>query len=104
MSYNGSPVHPYYQLVGLPAGYVLVAWGVAYVLNPYTRNRLIILFILAIPFGILMGLNSTRYYQETEAIPGAHDLGAMPVDWGLALGERINHAFAGQGDCLCGCR
>ena len=26
MSYVGQPVHPFYQLLGLPAGYALVGW------------------------------------------------------------------------------
>ena len=30
-----------------------------------------------------------RYAQETAAIPGAHDLGALPLDYGTELGRLI---------------
>jgi hypothetical protein len=36
-----------------------------------------------------MGLNSARYYQETAAIPGAHGLTALPLDYGIQLGQAI---------------
>jgi len=90
MSYNGVIVHPYYLLVTLPAGFALGAWGIGYVLNPFNRNTIIALLILALPFGGLMGINNFRNSQETAANPGIHDLGALPIDWGLELGQRIN--------------
>ena len=39
--------------------------------------------------GALMAINSARYYQETAALPGAHDLGALPLEYGLQLGAQI---------------
>ncbi len=89
MSYNATFVHPYYQLVGLPAGMIFVGWAVVYLIKPYTLIRLGIVTLLFIPFAILMGLNSARFYQETQATAGTHDLGALPLDWGMELGERI---------------
>lgn len=89
MSYNATFVHPYYQLVGLPAGMIFVGWAVVYLIKPYTPIRLGIVTLLFIPFAILMGLNSARFYQETQATAGTHDLGALPLDWGMELGERI---------------
>jgi hypothetical protein len=45
---------------------------------------------LGIPFAALMLTNSARYYQETDAIPGAHGFTALPVDVGLQLGRAID--------------
>ncbi len=89
MSYNATFVHPYYQLVGLPAGMIFVGWAVAYIIKPYNITRIGIVIILFSPFALLMGINSARFYQETQATPGTHDLGALPLDWGMELGTQI---------------
>jgi 4-amino-4-deoxy-L-arabinose transferase-like glycosyltransferase len=90
MSYNASPVHPYYVLVTLPAGYGLAAYSIVWLLRSRLRFMGIGLLLLFFPFGILMSINSTRYYQETAHIPGAHQLGALSLEWGLHLGQAIN--------------
>lgn len=87
MLYVGQPVHPFYQLLGLPAGYALVGWALASL--PQFRARIAVIAALLIPFGSLMSINSQRYAQETAAIPGAHDLGALPLDVGIQLGRAI---------------
>lgn len=90
MSYVGQPVHPFYQLLGLPAGYGLAAWGIAAVFRPQTRIGGAALVALFVPFALLMGLNSARYYQETAARPGAHGTTALSLEYGLKLGDAIN--------------
>jgi hypothetical protein len=49
-----------------------------------------VLTALYIPFALLMGINSARYAQETQATPGAHELYALPLEYGLQLGRAIN--------------
>jgi 4-amino-4-deoxy-L-arabinose transferase-like glycosyltransferase len=89
MSYVGQPVHLFYQLLGLPAGYALAAWGLTSIFRPNTRIGVAILLALGLPFGALMGVNSARYYQETAATPGIDGTGALPLEWGLRLGRAI---------------
>jgi hypothetical protein len=97
MSYTGNPVHPTYQLMGLPTGYVLAAWGASIVFRPHTRPGAIALITLSTGFAALMSVNSARYYQETEALPGLHNLGALPVDAGLRLGRALRESLPVDG-------
>jgi len=97
MSYNATFVHPYYQLVGIPAGVIFVGWAVVYIIKPYSMKRWGVVALLFIPFAILMGLNSARFYQETQATPGNHDLGALSLDWGIDLGARIREHLPENG-------
>ncbi len=83
MTYVGQPVHPFYQLLGLPAGYALVAWALH---GLKIRGLLLVVFL---PFGLLMAINSARFAQETAAAPGAHDLGALPLNYGIQLGRLL---------------
>lgn len=97
MSYNATFVHPYYQLVGIPAGAIFVGWAVVYIIKPYSIIRWGVVVVLFIPFAILMGLNSARFYQETQDTPGIHDLGALPLDWGIELGAKIREQLPEHG-------
>lgn len=89
MSYTSNPVHTFYQLMGIPAGAILAAWGIQTVLRPQTRIGAWAVIVVLIPFGVLMSVNSARYYQETDALPGVHRLFALPLDVGLTLGDQI---------------
>ena len=84
MSYVGQPVHPFYQLLGLPAGYALVGWAMT-----LFRLKPAVIAVLLVPFAILMTINSQRFAQETAAAPGVHDLGALPLDYGIQLGQTV---------------
>jgi hypothetical protein len=117
MSYVGQPVHPFYQLLGLPAGCTLVAWsldgfkfrettpppslprirGRCRVSGGGGSSKSIFLLILFVPFAALMAINSARFAQETAAAPGVHDLGALPLDYGLQLGRLINNHLPANG-------
>jgi len=97
MSYVGQSVHPFYQLLGLPAGYALVAWGLTTIFRPDTRIGIAILVVLGLPFGVLMGINSARYYQETQATPAIDGTGALPLEWGLRLGRAMTENLPPDG-------
>jgi hypothetical protein len=48
------------------------------------------LVLLAVPFAILLGVNSSRFAEETAATAGIDRLGALPLEYGLQLGRVID--------------
>lgn len=96
LSYNTSLLHPYYALVSLPAGYGLAAWSLcaAGTRWPVLARPVGLGLLLA---GALNGLNSLRHYEETRLTPIMDGPGALPLAWGLRLGEAIDdHLQAGM--------
>ncbi len=100
MSDVGQVIHPFYQLIGIPAGCILAAWGFGILLRPLARlstprAAALVTALLLIPFGLLMGINSARYYQDTAATPGIDGLGALPLEYGLRLGAALRADLPG---------
>ncbi|MDX2075012.1 MAG: hypothetical protein SFZ02_01165 [bacterium] len=93
MSYTGNLVHPFYQLLGVPMGAVLAVLGMKTLkslLPPLIQLRYTVLGLGLILFwACLMLINSGRFGEETQATPGAHGLGALPIKVGMQLGGEI---------------
>ena len=94
MSYTGNPVHPFYQLLGVPMGAILAILGMKTVYNLaplILKTRLVVLGLATMIFWSgLMLVNSGRFGEETAHTPVAHGLGALPIRWGLMLGGWVN--------------
>jgi hypothetical protein len=55
----------------------------------------VVALVALLPFAVLMGINSARYYQDTAVTPGIDGLSALPLDAGLKLGAAIRENLPG---------
>lgn len=102
MTVTPQVVHPFYQLIGIPYGAGLAAYGIHRIIG-WTERRHIavigyaVLGIGGLAFGGLMAINSIRFAQATAITPGIHGLGALPLEDGLRVGDAVRSAGHSSG-------
>ncbi len=95
MSYTSNPVHPFYQLLGLPMGAVLAAWGTD-TLASVRLGRGVMVSVLVAWAG-LMSVNTVLSAHQTLQTPSAEGVAALPLRDGLRLGAIIRAGLPQQG-------
>jgi 4-amino-4-deoxy-L-arabinose transferase-like glycosyltransferase len=91
MSYTGNPVHPFYQLLGLPAGAILAARGG----EPLLRNRVTAFLLAAFLLfaAVVVTINLIRAADSVRQTPGQNAILGLPLSDVLELGRAINRTL-----------
>jgi 4-amino-4-deoxy-L-arabinose transferase-like glycosyltransferase len=91
MTLRTNPIHPFYQMLGLPMGALLAAWPLGEAARR-VRWRGLIAALLAVWCALsLTGL--LRFADETAASPSVEGLGGLPVGTGVTLGGVLRTAL-----------
>lgn len=88
MSYNSALIHPFYLLVSMPMGFLLAGVGASVLAGKRVWSQSLVIFGL-IGMLVIGWINSSRYYEETAALPGTHGLTALSLEYALPLGNAI---------------
>jgi hypothetical protein len=91
MTVRTNPIHPFYQLLGVPMGAVLVAWPLA-ALTRRVTGRGLVGALLAVWWAVsITGL--VRFADESARAPSAEGLSGLPVGVGMTLGAVLRDSL-----------